>query len=75
MKEEINVLIKTRGTRLEDIERAQLCIIYQKGFANVDRILAGTWSEAELGPAVQKYAEERRHLHTPEWVGPNAKDQ
>ena len=54
---------------------AQLCIIYQKGFANVDRILAGTWSEAELGPAVQKYAEERRHLHTPEWVGPNDKDQ
>ena len=26
MKEEINVLIKTRGTRLEDIERAQLVV-------------------------------------------------
>jgi hypothetical protein len=36
-----------------------------------DRIIAGTWSESELCPAMQEYVNQRRHLHTPAWIKPN----
>jgi len=41
----------------------------------IDRILAGTWTEEELDPATRKYAEERRHLYTAEWINPVKKEK
>jgi hypothetical protein len=40
-----------------------------------DRIIAGTWSESELCPAMQEYVNQRRHLHTPAWIKPNTSNQ
>lgn len=36
-----------------------------------DRILAGTHSEAEMSPAMQKYVNSRRHLQTAAWITPS----
>lgn len=40
---------------------------------DADRIIAGTWSESELCPAMQEYVNQRRHLQTPAWIKPNAR--
>ena len=37
------------------------------------RIIAGTWSESDLCPAMQEYVNQHRHLHTPEWIKTNDK--
>jgi hypothetical protein len=37
-----------------------------------DRILAGVMDDAELDPAMRDYMEQRRHLHTPHWIAPQA---
>ncbi len=38
------------------------------------RIIVGVWSESELCPAMQEYVNQHRHLYTPAWIKPNAKD-